>query len=744
MQIQNIHSIGNKIYLFKREDTGMVIREDDSFFPYFYEPDVKGTVPTYDNKLARKVVLNNPKDVAKTRSAVSYESDVLYVKRYLIDKVPTITPSLTKYIFLDIEILTKEFPDVTKANRPVSCITTFVSSRREYCSWYLGEWGGIPGEIEMLEDCIQFITNEQPDILCAWNVDFDYQYLYNRLKTLKFHSMLPTLISPISACRPGKKEVLYPAGVSIVDYMGLYQKLTLSKRRSYALDYICQEDLGEDPWPETGFDVLDDTVKAKNLNDVRRMVALEDKYKVITHFDGVRRFTKCLWEDLAGERKLIEGKVEYVSNNSKPLDMVFLQEAHDLGIVLPRKPEDTEKLEFEGAFRESYVQGVFHKVGKYDLSGAYLYAAIDMCLDAGNIVDEAEYKRSKDVIAIDVSDRKTRTVKEIHYVRQNADALVPRVLDKLVTEKNKLKELHTQNKNDEIIEQEYKSKKGLVLSAWGVLANRYFRLYDNRVASMITSIVRDLVHYVNDEVEKLGYKVIYVDTDSAFCVDNGVNISPVLNDLVRKWSLSRFGKVSQITFDYEGHFSKLLMSSKCHYYGYLEGRTKPEIKGVKIKRADSSKYEAEFQRALFERVLAGDTKEKIITWTRSEMDRIKTLPVKEIAFPVKLQSDYENSNPIHNRAADNSKEMFNDFKLHKGDLFYYTFIEPIGTDADGKARDVLAFKADYDTFQSKRYNIKVDWQRVIERNIINKVDTVFEIMNWGDTHTALQGQLALW
>ena len=756
MKLQNIHSIGNKIYLFNRiNPEEMIVTEVHDFYPYFYEPDPKGTIPTYDGKLARKVVLNNPKDVAKNRSSISYESDILYTKRYLIDRVPVIDFSPTKYILFDIEILTEEFPDVDKAEQPISCITIYISTTKEYYTWYLGEWGGIMGEAIMLEDFVQSIRNEQPDILCAWNIQFDYTYLFNRLakNTPSTEGIVfSDAISPIGCSRSGRDNIFFPAGISIVDYMGLYQKLTLGKKRSYALDYISQEDLGEVAWKETKFNVLDETVKAKNHNDVRRLVSLEDKYKVLVHFDGIRRFTKCLWEDLATERREIEGKLQTISNNSKPLDMVFLQEAHDSGIVLPRKQQDNADEEgIEGAFRDSYAQGVFYDVSEYDLSGAYLYAAIDMCLDSSNIIDTSKLfvKDGKpwwgnDVLPINVTDRKTQDVKETYYVRQNPNALIPKVLSKLVNDKNKLRDLTLKNKNDENLEQEYKSKKGLVLSAWGVLVNKYFRLYDVRVGSMITSIVRDLMHYVREKIEFKGYTVVKLDTDSFFVRDGGKDISELLNGIIKEWSQLRFGKASQITFELKGHFSKLLLLTNCRHYGYLQGRTKPEIKGVEIKRSGSSKYEAKFQQELFERILEGDSKEGIVEFVRGEMERIKTLPIQEIAFPAKIQSDYEKSNPIHNRAADNSKEMFKDFKLAKGDLFYYTFIEPIGNDSVGKPRDVLGFTTAYDTFSSKKYQVKVDWDRVIDRNILNKVETVFEIMNWGDSKAVLQGQLSLW
>lgn len=739
MQIQNIFNKGRFIYTFERlNDGSLSIKEDKNFWPYWFEPSNEGKFISYDGRKLKKVLASDPYEVGKNRSTESYESDILYPKRYLIDKIPVFEKGLIKYFFVDIEIHCKDFPDIRRAEDPISCITLYNSLDKQLHTWFLLEW---PDEELMLEDFVNYIKDEAPDLLMAWNVEFDYTYLHNRIKEF------PAKISPLGMIRRGKDETNYPAGISIVDYKGLFEKITLNKRRSYALDYIAQEDLGEEAWKVTKFGNIDQDVKDKNINDILRMIKLEEKFKVIAQFDEMRRFAKCVWEDLPQEHIRREGRLTKVSNNSKIIDMIVLQEARQKNIILPKKSPDSEKEEFEGAFRETYRTGVFNDLGKYDLSGAYLYAITDLCLDSSNILSDNEYNDhlivGKDnIVEVKVTDRLSNNVLHTYPIKQDEDALLPVVIKKLVTERNKYRELAKKNPDDEIIDQKYKAMKTIVLSCWGVMGNQYFRLYDSRIAAMITSVIRDLLHYVKSELEKLGFGVIYIDTDSFFILDKGKDISQTLNNLVQAWSKNRFNKGSSIRFEYEGHFENILILSKCHYYGYLKGKTKPEIKGVEVKKSSSSKYEAGFQDTLINKVLKGTNKNNVINWIEQEMQYIKSLPIQQIAFPCKIMNDNYKNEPIFVRAYNNSREIFKDsFNPNKGELFYYIFVKPIGEDKNGKPRDVLAFLPD---IKIKELDKIVDYDEVIRRNIRSKAETIFEVMGWGNLNDGLNGQTALW
>jgi hypothetical protein len=117
MQLQNISNWGRKIQLFCRDDSGeQFIIEDDSFYPFYYEKDPNGTDIGYDGIKLRKIPVNDPSDVTRGRSKESYSSDIRFPKNYMIHQIERIDLSPIKYLFIDIEVLTKEMPIINIQN----------------------------------------------------------------------------------------------------------------------------------------------------------------------------------------------------------------------------------------------------------------------------------------------------------------------------------------------------------------------------------------------------------------------------------------------------------------------------------------------------------------------------------------------------------------------------------------------------------------------------------------------------
>ncbi len=735
-KLVNIHNNKRRIYLSERVLGELKITTDDTFYPYYYEIDERGKFLACDGQPLKKIICAEPGEVGTSRSIESYESDILFTKRYIIDRDIQFVKTDIKYLMLDIEIHAGEMPDPKKALFPISCITVYNSASKQYRQWFLPKFNS---ETEMLNSFVDYIVYEQPDMLLAWYMDFDYVYLHGRIKDFAKR------ISPIGQARYGASirtdkeknfRLLYPALISVCDYYAWYKRI-FKGLKDYTLDTVLNHEFGKGKtYKKVDFSKLDETVAARNMEDVKGMVAVEQKHHIIDHYDEMRRFLRVDWEDL--------------TMNSRGIDMCLLTEAKKRGIVLPRKPqndnEGTDETEFEGAFREAFELGVFYNDGKYDLSGAYLYTIIDFCLDPSNILNDEQLNSldpsEVDVKNIEVTDRKSNTVVERYRVNQNPNAILPSVVQKLVDMKNEFKELRNNTpKNSpeyEVIDKKYAAIKEIVLSAWGVIGLKFFRMYDKRVASMITSLVRDLIQYVRVELEKKGYKVRYIDTDSSFCKDNGQNISDVLNQLVNQWAKERYGKTTSIRFDYEGRFQKVLILAKCHYYGYLEGRNKPEIKGVEVKRSSSSKYEAFFQEKLINEVLNGAKKDDIVKWVKDERERIKTLPIFEVAFPCKIGAEEYDNNPIFVRAYENSKKVFKGFNVNKGESYYYVFVDTVGRDSKN---NVLAIKEDMEP--SHLSTVRVDWKEMSRRNILNKADKIFNVMGWGGIDAWLSNQMRL-
>ncbi|GAG13357.1 unnamed protein product, partial [marine sediment metagenome] len=271
--------------------------------------------------------------------------------------------------------------------------------------------------------------------------------------------------------RYGDGLVFYPAGTSIIDYMEWDKKVTLNRRKSYALDNVAQEVLEDTPNEKVDFSKLNSKIKEKNINDVKRMVQLEEKLKYIDYFDEIRRLSKVEFEDMIW--------------NSRIIDMLLLQEAKNKKIVLSMKPAEErgtleDKAEYKGAYRDTFKTGRLAPVGSYDLSSCYPSMIVDFCLDPSNICTVPLNSETKEG---DIRIEET-------VFRQNPDTLLPIVTKKLLTLKNQIKQklstikLNTpEYKNEKV---KYEAVKGIVNSAYGVFGNRFFRLYNPNVASATT------------------------------------------------------------------------------------------------------------------------------------------------------------------------------------------------------------------------------------------------------------------
>jgi DNA polymerase elongation subunit (family B) len=275
-------------------------------------------------------------------------------------------------------------------------------------------------------------------------------------------------------------------------------------------------------------------------------------------------------------------------------------------------------------------------------------------------------------------------------------------------------------------------------------------LFDYRVAASITFLIRDLLHYIEDELKKRNIKVIYIDTDSVF-IDAPENPKDLCNELIKQWAKEKYNKDKiDIEFDLEGQFEKLFIIALCHYDGDLITKSgiKHEIKGIEVRRKDSSNFIREFQRKLIDKVKNEEPKEEIVKWINLEKERIKTLSLIDVGFPCRISKEAETykSIPIFLRALQYTQELIPSFQKHTGDSFYWIPIKPFGTSIRKSSRnktdkitgeksiqssekevnkDVLCY--DEDTYSHIK---EVNWEKVISKSIVDKVENIFEALKW--------------
>jgi DNA polymerase elongation subunit (family B) len=681
--VTNIANVGREIYVWYRIDKTLSCFKDSTFRPYFYQISPNGIYKTIDGKKVEKIICSRPSDVKNRRDEGSYEADILFTKRYIIDKITNFNKIDLHWSFIDIEVLCKELPNYLNPSQPISCISCSNSYTGEIKTFFLLDYydsvkSDVPlaenkdwieiAEEELLNDFVKWTKEQQFDLVLGWNfIEFDWLYLCARYKKI-FSCELAEMLSPIAQSKylgssQKVEPTLIPAGLSVCDYFDMYKKIYRTEP-SYALDIIAQKRLNEQSFKKVDFSRLIPEIKEKNINDVKRMIDIEKKLKIIEYYDELRRMSMCEWSD--------------VTWNSKMIDMILLREAKQKGIILPSKHYgeglEVDEIGFEGAYRRCDT-GLYKGLYKLDLSSAYPMAIINFCLDISNIKNEGI------------------TINKVKFY-QNDNALLPTIARKMISKKDvlksQLKSINPESEEGKDLQIKYDAIKAVVNSLFGVCGLKIFRLFDYRVAASITFLIRDLLHYVEDKLIEKGMKVIYIDTDSFF-IDAKENPKDLCNELVKQWAKEKYNKDKiGIEFDLEGKFDKIFIIALCHYKGYLNTPrgVKEEIKGIEARRKDSSNFIREFQTNLIEKIMNEKPQEEIIKWINLEKERIKTLPLQDIGFPARLTKQdgeyktivtnakgttYNRKLPIHIQAKNNSKKIFGKFDKQLGDNYWWIY-----------------------------------------------------------------------
>ncbi len=177
-------------------------------------------------------------------------------------------------------------------------------------------------------------------------------------------------------------------------------------------------------------------------------------------------------------------------------------------------------------------------------------------------------------------------------------------------------------------------------SFYGVLASPMCRFYSLEMASAITGWGQEIVKESAEEVEKIGYKVIYGDTDSIFIEtkkDNyedaakiGEKIAHDINVHFQKKVKEQCGRESYLELQFEKVYSRFIMpkirgtevGAKKRYAGMrTDGKEeKLDIVGLETVRRDWTECAKQFQITLLKKIFA---KHEVIPYIKKFVDEVK-------------------------------------------------------------------------------------------------------------------------
>ncbi|PIC42802.1 hypothetical protein B9Z55_009761 [Caenorhabditis nigoni] len=143
-------------------------------------------------------------------------------------------------------------------------------------------------------------------------------------------------------------------------------------------------------------------------------------------------------------------------------------------------------------------------------------------------------------------------------------------------------------------------------SMYGCLGFQYSRFYAKPLAALVTAKGREILMHSKDLVEKMGYSVVYGDTDSIMINTNSMDLAMAkkLGSEIKK-AVNKCHRLLEL--DLDGVFKRMLLLKKKKYAALtINPDTKveaKELKGLDIVRRDWSQLAKEIGTAVVDKIL---------------------------------------------------------------------------------------------------------------------------------------------
>jgi DNA polymerase elongation subunit (family B) len=356
-----------------------------------YWPSPRGKIPNIHGQLCDKFQTNKLKEFQRETSMLAksqlHESDINPIFRCLYDNYKGAPSPDLHLAFFDIEVdfdPERGFSSPDDAFAPITAISVYLNWFDRNFTMVLKPKGLsvedaqeivsnfddtvlCATEKEMLEVFLNLI--EDADILSGWNSEgFDIPYIHNRIVQLlgKEETRKLCLWNKLPKRREyesyGRDTITYDlVGRIHMDYLQLYRKNTYHEMHSYRLDFVGEYEVGDKKIHYEGsLDKLYNNDFAKfieyNRQDVMLLVKIDRKNKFIE-----------LSSNLAHENCVLLGTT---MGAVALIDQAIVNEAHDLGMVVPnRKRDESERETYGGGDDDDNDDS---DVGITGVAGAYV------------------------------------------------------------------------------------------------------------------------------------------------------------------------------------------------------------------------------------------------------------------------------------------------------------------------------------------------------------------------------------
>ena len=815
----NVQMVGDQI-LVRGYENGRRFMNRESFNPTLFVPAKgKSKFKTLEGEYVSPV---QPGSIRETRDFIKKYDGVdgfkifgfeRFIYQYIADNYQedNIEFDMSKINLITIDIETKAeygFPDVESAAEEMLLITIQDFNTKQIITWGVGpfvnnqenvDYRQFPDEKAMLNGFIHWWIENTPDVVTGWNCEFfDLPYLAGRLARVLGDKLMKRLspwglVTRQEIFVMGRKNFCVDVGgVAILDYMRLYRwSPGTPNQESFRLDYIAQQELGQQKLDHSEFDTFKDFYTngwqkfvEYNIVDVELVDRFEDKLKLIELALTMAYDAKVNYQDIFFQVRL--------------WDCIIYNYLRKKNIVIPPKERSEKDEKYAGAYVKEPIPGKYDWVVSFDLNSLYPHLIMQYNISPETLLEERHPTATVDKIlnedlTFELYKNNAVCANGAMY-RKDEQGFLPELMQKYYDERVIFKKKMIQAKKDNektpsiALQKEIArcnniqmAKKISLNSAYGAIGNQYFRYYKLANAEAITLSGQVSIRWIENKVngylntllqtEGIDY-VIASDTDSIY-----LNMGPLVDKFLSSKSDDKTAVVSlldkicqdklepfieqsyQDLADYvQAYEQKMIMkreniadrgiwTAKKRYIlnvhdseGVRYSEPKLKIMGIEaVKSSTPAPCRQAIKDAL--KVVMKGTEDEAIDFIENFRKEFKSLPPEDISFPrsvsevTKYKSNrgiYEKGTPIHCRGA----LLFNHHVKRLGLEGKYSLIkngEKIKfcylRSPNPIHENVMSFIQDFPReLGLEKY---VDYDLQFEKSFLDPLKIILDVIGWG-------------
>lgn len=463
-------------------------------------------------------------------------------------------------------------------------------------------------ESEMLAAWAHFVRESDPDIFTGYNINnFDFPYLIERAKHLKVPQFdyLGRLLNVRSQIKETTTQTKIGKRVyKTINFEGRvpYDMLLVTKRdfklRSYTLNSVCQEILGEQK-EDVHYSIISDLQNGDEQTRRRLAVyCLKDAELPMRLINTVLSFTNDI------EMARVTGvPITSLLTKGEQVKVVaqLLRHARQAGYFMPAHHGAAGQDQYEGATVIEPIRGYYtDPIATLDFSSLYPSIMIAHNLCYTTLLKSVTIKDNLGL----TNDQVSTTPANCLFVKSSVrPGLLPHILQHLLAARKKTKALLKDAKDPvlkAVLNGRQLAYKISANSVYGFTGAQVGKLPCLEISGSVTAYGRTMIEHTKQEVEQHytvqnGYetdaKVIYGDTDS-------VMVNFKVKDIKRSMELGREAAelistkfISPIKLEFEKVYYPYLLINKKRYAGLYftkpDKYDKMDCKGIETVRRDN-------------------------------------------------------------------------------------------------------------------------------------------------------------